>query len=181
MSVAIHMFTREKFSEKSYRNFLRELQSLFGKWELVEDVAFDYDLRYSTIHACWINSSDEMLPENSFRVYVKAERMSPDIPWDFEFDWAVHLETSAGRSMLGFAVQFGALLLAMDHFNFLCVVDHDTSLKSEPAEFKTNQAVREHIKRVFEWFPREYLIDLKRRGIIDENGYLTLPKQLISL
>ena len=174
MSVAIHLFVVEKFSEKSYQAFLRDAQSLFGKWKLVETVAFNNDPNCQTIHECWVYSQG--VPEKDwFRINIQADKYQKDeMSPPFEYEWQLSIETSVGRSPLGLAVQFGTWLQAMYRFRFTHALDHDTCLTNEPTEFPSIQAAAEHARRLFaEYF--NLSADLKQRQILDENGFFLLP------
>jgi hypothetical protein len=100
--------------------------------------------------------------------------MEPDIPWGFDYEWGLHFETGAGRSEFSLAVQLGSLLLAMESFGWLCVIDRDTCVPDEPTEFRTKEAVCQHIKRLISGEFSGYSSDLKRRGILSEDGNLSL-------
>ena len=174
MSVAVHLFMSEKFSEESYREFLRDAQSLFGIWDLEETVACNNDPSYLTIHECWIKSRG-VPDEDAFRVNVRADKHLKDVfVWPFEYEWQLSLETSAGRSYLGLAVQFGAWLTAMNRFRSTHAFDHDTCLKNEPTEFRTTEALSHHVRRLLsEEF--EALECLKQREVVNSDGFLLLP------
>jgi hypothetical protein len=75
---------------------------------------------------------------------------------------------------LGLSIQLGGLLLAMESFDSLCVVDEDSVLKDEPTEFRTKEAVINHIRRVLaEDF--KCLGVLQEKGIVDKEGNFVLP------
>lgn len=75
--------------------------------------------------------------------------------WPFDYEWYLSLESSAGRTSLGIAVQLGAILLAMRKFDWIVFVDHDAWLgDNEPTEFRSRDAVVEHIKRVLVGHPQ---------------------------
>jgi hypothetical protein len=174
MSVAVHLFIAEKFSEESYREFLRDAQSLFGNWNLEGFVDFNNDLNYPTIHECWIQAQD-ISQVDWFRVNVQAERHLKQTPvWPFEYEWALSFESSAGRSALGFAVQLGAWLLAMHRFDCTHAFDHDTCLKNEPEEFRTTEALTQHIRRLM-IEELQVVEELKERKIVNADGFLLLP------
>lgn len=174
MSFAIHLFMGEKFSEESYRRFLDIAQKLFGDWKFEETVTFNRDSRYLTIHECWIKS--ENLPsDDSFRVNVEASKHLKDVTvWDFDYEWHLRLETGAGRSPVGLAVQFGAWILAMRSFRFNLALDRDSCLENEPTEFRSIEAAVEHTRHML-GENLERFADLKRRGIVTQDGYLSLP------
>ena len=175
MSLAIHVFVLEKFSEESYRRFLAEAENLFGNWKLEETTAFIQNPRKLTVHECWIKSEERPANE-SFRVNLEVSRHLKDVPaWDFDYEWHLRIETGAGRSPLGIAVQFGIWLLAMRRFRFNIALDRDSGLENEAAEFRSVDAAVEHVHRFLKQNPLEWRADLKRCGIVDDRGYLLLP------
>ena len=54
MSYAIRIFMAEHFSEKPYREFIADIQNLFGKWSVTESTPFN-DTGW-TIHECRLES-----------------------------------------------------------------------------------------------------------------------------
>lgn len=174
MSLAVHLFITENISEESYRGFLRAVCNLFGKWELEESLQYSDDSSRSSIHECWIYASG-VSDDDWFRINIQADRKNRETNnWPFEFEWSLSFETSAGRSSLGLAVQFGAWLMAMHRFRYINALDHDTCLKDEPTEFRTTEALKLHILRLLtEEF--HVLEDLRRRRIVNSDGFLLLP------
>lgn len=167
----------KQFSKEPYECFLVKARNLYGKWKLVDDVPLDVNSE-RTLHECTIESEGSPAGEH-FRVWVRAQKMTADVLWGFDYEWGLHFETSAGRSMTGLVVQLGALLCAMQSFEWFIVIDHDTCIKdepNEPTEFRSKEAVAEHIKRMLE---KEFKCsaDLIKRGILDQKGYLLLPSQ----
>jgi len=176
MSLAVHLFVAEKFSEDSYRWFLSNVQNLFGIWTLEEAVPFNDDPRYLTIHECWIRS-EGLPPRESFRVNIEASKHLKDVfVWEFDYEWHLRLETGAGRSALGLAVQLGGWLLATQHFRFTLALDRDSGLGNEPTDFRTLEAAAEHVRRLLKEKPLEYTANLTQRRIMSESGNLLLPK-----
>jgi len=167
MSFGIHIYMADKFSEQSYRRFPGEVQNLFGKWDLVESWAFRVNPRYENMHECWIESHDFPVGEN-VRVNVEATHYVKGVSLGkFDYEWALHFETTVARSVLGLAVQLGSLLLAMESFKWFLVIDRDSSLEHEPTEFRSKEAVYGHVRRLLEEdFPTS-CVELKRRGILD--------------
>lgn len=174
MSVAVHLFMAEKFSEDSYREFLRDARSLYGTWDLEETTACNSEPGKVTIHECWIKACN-VPREDWFRINVAASRRVKEIfVWPFEYEWCLSLETSVGRSPVGLAVQFGTWLMAMHRFPFIHAFDHDTCLKDEPTEFRTTEALSQHIRRLLkEEF--DILGDLQRVKAVNSDGFLVLP------
>ena len=73
-------------------------------------------------------------------------------------------------------VQLGALLLAAERFPWFVVVDRDSYIgESYPVEFRSKEALVEHIRRMLEVEHPEYLLILQQRGIIDDNCQFALP------
>jgi hypothetical protein len=176
MSLAVHLFVAEKFSEESYRRFLSNVQNLFGIWTLEEAVPFNDDPSYLTIHECWI-SSEGLAADERFRVNFEASKHLKDVfMWGFDYEWHLRLETSAGRSPLGLAVQLGGWLLATQHFRFTLALDRDSGLGNEPTDFRTIEAAAEHVRRLLKEKPLEYTANLMQRRIMSENGNLLLPQ-----
>ena len=176
MSYAIRIFSAEPFSEKHYRAFIAELQGLFGRWMVTESAPFSET--GWTIHECCL-SSDNAVPDDDewVNVWVAARRrVKGEKPmWPFEYEWFINFETSSGRSGLGMAVQLGALVLAMRRLPWFLVEDRDWFYgEGEPTEFRSEEAVVAHIRRVLGQSP-ERIEWLLQRGILDENGFLVLP------
>ncbi len=164
----------EQFPEESYRQFLGEVQNLFGKWNVAESTPV-YDTGWR-IHGCRIKSQD--LPfDESVSVFVDVSRRVKEVPWNFDYEWYLSFETGAGRSALSLAVQLGAVLLAGQSFQFVLVADRDSCVENEPTEFRSREAVVEHIRRVLDGEFRESSVILQRKGIVSEDGYLLLPPQ----
>ena len=109
MSMAIHFFTMERFSEESYRKFLGELLCLYGKWKLIETGPFHDDPASEALHDCWIQSDD--LPDDEwFRVNVIASNYIQGMShWGFAYERALDFETGAGRSFWGVANSDGEI------------------------------------------------------------------------
>ena len=177
MSFAVHLFVAQEFSEESYRQFLSDVQNLFGKWMLEEATPFNHDRRCLTIHECWIKS--ENLPSDElFRVNFEASKHLKDVfVWEFDYEWHLRLETGAGRSALGLAVQLGGWLLAAQSFRFTLALDRDSGLENEPTDFRTVEAAAEHVRRLLKEKPPQYTADLRRCRIVSENGHLLLPQR----
>jgi hypothetical protein len=174
MSYAIRIFMAEQFSEKPYREFIADIQNLFGKWSVTESTPF-YDTGW-IIHECRLES--EGLPQDEWvGVWVSARRrLREEKPmWPFDYEWYTGFETGTGRTPLGLAVQLGALVLAMRKFPWVLVEDRDADIDDgEPTEFRSEEAVLAHLKRVLGRHP-EGCEKLRRRGILDLNGSLLLP------
>ncbi len=136
MSFAIHIFMADPFRKEPYVHFLGEVQNLFGEWALERSGQFDCNPRSSNIDDCWIRSSNLPLGEN-VRVNITVDRMTPATLWGFEYAWSIHFESNAGRSALSLAIQLGGLLLAVQSFKFLCVIDQDGNIEGEPTEFRS--------------------------------------------
>ena len=147
MSYAIHLFVKEPFSQERYLAFLNEMQHLFGQWHVEESGAFA-ETGYG-IHSCVVRiGSDDRPVEERCSIWVGANR-GDKRTWPFDYEWYLSLETSAGRTSLGIAVQLGAILLAMRKFDWIVFVDRDAWLgDDEPTEFRSRDAVVEHMKRV---------------------------------
>jgi hypothetical protein len=176
MSFAVHLFMKEKFSETYYREFLRQVQNIYGTWTLEGNGPSDVQSQHLYIHECWIVSEPWSQGED-VRVNIMADkRLKGAVEWGFEYEWCLSLETNTGRSAVSLAVQLGGLLLAMRTFDWFVVIDHDTCIKDEPTEFRSKEAVAQHINRVIEHEFTGYLCDLKKRGILDENGCFVLPQ-----
>jgi hypothetical protein len=166
----------KQFSEQLYRDFLGEIQNLFGKWRVAESTPF-YDTGW-TIHECRLTSHD--LPDDEWvNVWVTARRrLREEKPmWPFDYEWYTDFETGTGRTSMGLAVQLGALVLSMQRFPWFLVEDRDAYLgENEPTEFRSEEAVLAHIGRVLAEHPerREWF---RQRGMLDEHGSLLLPRQ----
>ncbi len=174
MSLALHVFMSENFLEGPYRQFLHNIQGLYGTWYLEELGPLNNDPDCLTIHEGWICSGDEP-PHDRFRINIEAcRRLQNVLIWDFEYGWHLRLETSTGRSAVGFSVQLGAWLLAMRTFRFNVAIDRDSSLMNEPTEFRSFGAATEHAKRLIRDKPAEWFSNLKN-PILDGDGYLLLP------
>ncbi|SRR6266478_5245227 len=174
MSFAIHLFIAEKFANESYSGFLNDAQHLFGQWN-VTGSAPTCD-RGPRIDDCFITSED-LPPGENVRVNVMAKMRHESVKWNFDdYEWYLSLETSAGRSLLSLAVQLGSLLLATQKFRWTVVVDRDSWLgEPGPVEFRSKEALVEHIRRVLKIEYPECLAVLQERGVIDGNGDLVLP------
>ena len=154
MSYAIHLFMKEPFSQERYLAFLEEMQHLFGQWR-VEGSTELTESGYNNIHSCAVRIGTEDLPiAGQCSIWIDASR-GPKNYWLFDYDWSLSLETSAGRTSLGLAVQLGAILLAMRKFEWTVFVDRDAWLgDTEPTEFRSKEAVVEHMKRVLNGHPQ---------------------------
>jgi hypothetical protein len=153
MSYAIHLFMKEPFSQEPYLAFLNEMQHLFGQWHVEESSAFAEN-GYG-IHSCAVRiGSDDWPVDERCSIWVNVNR-GDKRTWQFDYEWYLSLETSAGRTSLGTAVQLGAMLLAMRKFDWTVFVDHDAGLgDNEPTEFRSRDAVVEHMKRVLVGHPQ---------------------------
>ena len=175
MSFAVHLFVTEPFRQEPYDAFLNKARQLYGDWNLEEAVPFNDSTQNLTIHECWVQSKGEADPSRFFRVNIEASRHLKDVPvWPFEYKWHLRLETSAGRTPLGLGVQLGAWLLAMNHFRFSLAFDHDSYLKDEPTEFRSIEAVLEHIRRAIHE-ESKCSAELVQLGILDDRGRLKIP------
>src|SRR6266566_1868561 len=146
MSFAIHLFMPDKFAEEPYLRFLGDVQNLFGKWDVAGSTPI-HDTGLS-IHDCFIES-ENLPPGENVRVNVMASRRHDAVRWNFDFEWYVSFETSAGRGAMSLAVQLGSLLLATQKFRWSVVVDRDSWIdENEPIEFRSKEALVEHIRRV---------------------------------
>ena len=147
MSYAIRLFMKEPFSEERYLAFLEEMRHLFGQWQI--ESSSGCERSGNDIHSCAVRIGAEDWPiAAQCNIWVNAER-SPKSYWPFDYEWCVNLETSAGRTSLGMAVQLGAILLAMRKFEWTVFVDRDAWLgENEPTEFRSKEEVVEHMKRV---------------------------------
>jgi hypothetical protein len=174
MSFAIHIFIAEKFAKESYQNFLDDARRLFGEWNL----AGSNPVRgpWASIDDCFF-VSDNLPPGENVRVNVMANVRHEAVKWNFDdYEWYLSFETSAGRSPRSLAVQLGSLLLAAQRFGWNAVVDRDSWLgEPGPVEFRSKEALVEHIRRVLKIEYAEYLGVLQQRGIINDNGDLILP------
>ncbi len=176
MSFAIHIFMADPFRKEPYVHFLGEVQNLFGEWALERSGQFDCNPRSSNIDDCWIRSSNLPLGEN-VRVNITVDRMTPATLWGFEYAWSIHFDSNAGRSALSLAIQLGGLLLAVQSFKFLCVIDQDGNIEGEPTEFRSGEAVREHVKVVLAKEFSGYVEALRQRGVINDEGYFVIPER----
>lgn len=139
---------------------------------------FNEDSSHLTIHECWIRSKG-LSSEESFRINVEACRRSKEVPvWNFDYEWHLRFETGTGRSPLGLAVQLGAWLLAMRRFRFIQGLDRDSAIKNEPTEFRSRDAAICHVRRLVEE-KVEVAAELRRRKLLDENGFLLLPSHSV--
>lgn len=175
MSYAIRIFSAERFSEEHYRDFIAEAQGLFGSWRETESTPFS-DTGW-TIHECCLTSENDVPNDEWVHVWVAAHRrVREEKPmWPFEYEWYINFETGSGRSLLGLAVQLGALILAMRGFPWFLVEDRDSGFdEDEPTQFRSEQAVLAHISRVLGEYP-ERIEWLRQRGLLDESGSLLLP------
>jgi hypothetical protein len=181
MSFAIHLLVTEKFSKDSFREFLGKVQSLYGTWDLEESVPFNEDQHCLTIHESWVKSG-EVSSNDWFRINIAATRRLKEVfMWNFDYEWHLRFETSAGRSPIGLAVQLGAWLVAMHGFRFNVGIDRDSSLENEATEFRSIDAGVEHTRRLITQKPPAWSADLKERGIVNEEGYLLLPQDISKL
>jgi hypothetical protein len=143
---------KEPFSQDRYLAFLQEMQHLFGQWRVEESSAFA-ESGYG-IHSCAVRIGSTDWPVNErCSIWVDAKRHLEGY-WPFDYEWYLSLETSAGRTSFGIAVQLGAILLAMRKFDWTIFVDRDAWLgDNEPTEFRSKEAVVEHMKLVLAGHP----------------------------
>jgi hypothetical protein len=176
VSYAIRIFSAEQFSEKQHRDFIAEVQALFGSWRVTESTPFSNT--GWTIHECCLSSEDGVADDEWVHVWVAAQRrVKGEKPmWPFEYEWYINFETGSGRSRLGLAVQLGTLVLAMRRLPWFLVEDRDCGFgEDEPTEFRSEEAILAHIRRVLGEYP-ERLEWLRQRGILDEKGSLVMPR-----
>jgi hypothetical protein len=176
VSYAIRIFSAEKFSEKQHLNFIVKAQALFGSWTVSESTPF-CDTGW-TIHECCLTSENDAPDDEWVRVWITARRrVEGEEPIRlFEYEWYIDFETSFGRSFLGLAVQLRALVLAMQMLPWFLVEDIDCSFgEAAPTEFRSEEAVLAHIRRVLAEHP-EGLAWLGQRGLVDKHGSLLLPR-----
>lgn len=177
MSYAIRIFSAEQFSETRHRGFIAEMQNLFGEWRVAESTPFSSP--GWTIHECCITSEDDVPNDEWVHVWVAAHRrVKGEKPmWPFEYEWYINFETGSGRSVLGLAVQLGAVVLAMQRLPWFLVEDRDSFLgDGEPTEFRSHEAVLAHIRLVLTQNP-ERLDWLRQRGLLDQDGSLLVPSK----
>ncbi len=168
MSVAVHIFMPDPYEEERYRRFLGDVQNLFGCWKITESKFFGTG---PTIHDCFVRSE---APGENVRVNLSASRRHEAIIWGFDHQWYISFETSAGRTPVSYAVQFGALLLAARKFRWHVAVDRDTYIDAnEPQEFRTNESLIAHVRRVLGRM--QYCADLQQQGVLNENYEPVLP------
>ncbi len=174
MSFAIHYFTAEPISAEAYKGFLCEVQRLFGTWSLSESQYFHDDHQSETMHECWFESAGSN-PDESVRVYIRLSKYLKNLSnWGLEYERAIDFETGAGRTSLSLAVQLGALLMAMQHFKYLHVIDIDTAIDGEPMNFPSIETAVKHLRLILTKEFAGAFADLKDRGIADEQGNLIL-------
>ena len=176
MSFAVHLFIPENFAIESYRNLLDDARHLFGEWNVTG--SNPTCTARPSIDDCFI-ISENLPPGENVRVNVMASKRHDTVKWNFDdYEWYLSFETSAGRSVLSIAVQIGSLLLATRRFRWTVVVDRDSYLgESYPVEFRSKEALLDHIRRLLKVEYPEYLATLQQRGLFNGNGDFIQPNQ----